>query len=79
EVEIEEMEEMAIEVEEAQEVEMEEEVEIPEAEEKEAEAKPVIYKTIKCPHCGGPIPITTTERPITVICPNCGAKGKLVK
>ena len=48
----------------------------PEAEEEEAE---IIYKVIKCPHCKGPVPITTMERPIVIICPTCGAKGRLVR
>jgi parallel beta-helix repeat protein len=32
---------------------------------------------IKCPKCSTPFPVTSTERPITIECPNCGAKGTL--
>jgi hypothetical protein len=32
---------------------------------------------IKCPKCATPFPVTSTERPITIECPNCGAKGTL--
>jgi len=32
---------------------------------------------IECPKCGSAVPVHSTERPITVQCPNCGAKGKL--
>jgi PKD repeat protein len=32
---------------------------------------------IKCPKCATPFPVTSTERPLTIECPNCGAKGTL--
>jgi KaiC/GvpD/RAD55 family RecA-like ATPase/ribosomal protein S13 len=32
---------------------------------------------IECPKCGSAVPVTSTERPLTVQCPSCGAKGKL--
>jgi chitodextrinase len=32
---------------------------------------------IKCPQCQTPFPVTSTERPLTIECPSCGAKGTL--
>jgi parallel beta-helix repeat protein len=32
---------------------------------------------IKCPKCGTGFTVESTERPITIQCPNCGAQGKL--
>jgi PKD repeat protein len=32
---------------------------------------------IKCPKCGTAFTVESTERPITIECPNCHAKGKL--
>ncbi|RLF67203.1 MAG: hypothetical protein DRN57_05920, partial [Thermoplasmata archaeon] len=55
-----------------------EEEEAPEEEEEEAEAE-IVYKIIKCPKCHGPVPITTLERPIVIVCPTCGAKGRLMR
>jgi PKD repeat protein len=40
-----------------------------------AAAKP--GQRIKCPKCGTPFTVESTERPITIECPNCHAKGKL--
>ncbi|MCU0799618.1 MAG: tetratricopeptide repeat protein [Candidatus Thermoplasmatota archaeon] len=50
-------------------------------EEEEVEEEPVeiVYKVIPCPKCGSGVPITTEERPIVVICPTCGAKGRIIK
>lgn len=31
-----------------------------------------------CPRCGGKVPITSSERPLTIKCPSCGKKGRLV-
>ncbi len=45
-------------------------------EEDEAE---IVQKMIKCPHCDGPVPVTTDKRPVVVICPSCGSKGRLVR
>ncbi len=44
--------------------------------EEEAE---IVQKMIKCPHCDGPVPVTTDKRPVVVICPSCGSKGRLVR
>jgi hypothetical protein len=30
-----------------------------------------------CPKCNSNIPITSEKRPLTIVCPGCGRKGKL--
>jgi len=47
----------------------------PEPEEKEKE--PLHY--IECPKCGADVPVYTKDRPITIECSTCGAKGRLTK
>jgi chitodextrinase len=42
-----------------------------------APAPPAGGQKIKCPKCGTPFTVTETQRPITIECPNCHAKGKL--
>jgi PKD repeat protein len=34
-------------------------------------------QNIKCPKCGTPFTVTDTQRPLTIECPNCHAKGTL--
>ncbi|UCH88012.1 MAG: hypothetical protein JSV49_07000 [Thermoplasmata archaeon] len=31
-----------------------------------------------CPRCGGKVPITSTKRPLSIKCPSCGKKGRLL-
>jgi len=48
-----------------------------ENEEEEETAVPQQIVKVRCHNCKKPITITSSERPITVTCPNCGAKGRL--
>jgi DNA-directed RNA polymerase subunit RPC12/RpoP len=57
-----------------------EEVEVSKEEETEGESEDedeVIDETA-CPRCGGKVPITSTERPLSIKCPSCGKKGRLL-
>ena len=45
--------------------------------EEEETAVPKQIVKVRCHNCKRPITITSSERPITVTCPNCGAKGRL--
>ncbi len=45
-------------------------------EEAEEEEKQQIVK-VRCHNCKRAITITSSQRPITVTCANCGAKGRL--
>jgi len=58
-----------------------EEVDIDEAAVEEADEEPVeiVYKVIPCPKCGSGVPITTEDRPVVVVCPVCGAKGRIIR
>jgi Zn finger protein HypA/HybF involved in hydrogenase expression len=56
----------------------EEEIEKEDSGENDADTE-VVYRMIKCPHCDGPVPVTTKKRPVVVICPSCGSKGRLVR
>lgn len=49
-----------------------------EAEEEVEEEKPKPIK-VRCHNCRKPITISSSERPITVTCPHCGAQGRLEK
>ena len=48
-----------------------------EGKKKEAEGEKETPKSIKCPKCGGDIPVEKWEFPMRVVCPHCGAKGVL--
>ena len=48
----------------------------PEEEPKEDKKPPKVVR-VACHNCKRPITITTTKRPITVICEHCGARGQL--
>jgi len=45
--------------------------------EEEETAVPQQIVKVRCHNCKRPITITSSERPITVTCPNCSAKGRL--
>ncbi|RLB67479.1 MAG: hypothetical protein DRH04_07920, partial [Deltaproteobacteria bacterium] len=52
--------------------------ESPEPERVEASSQPEhppTGKTVRCPVCGGDVPVPEGERPIRTVCPKCGAKG----
>ena len=46
--------------------------------EPEKEKEEEVLEETTCPRCGGKVPITSTERPLTIKCPSCGKKGRLV-
>jgi hypothetical protein len=50
-----------------------------EEDEEEDEDEEADLDTMPCPKCGSTIMITSSERPITIECDECGAKGKLTK
>lgn len=70
-------EEVEFEIDEA-EVEFEEVEEEPEEEKPEEDEEEKVYEETSCPRCGGKVPITSTERPLTIKCPSCGKKGRLL-
>ncbi len=49
----------------------------PDWDNEEETAVPQQIVKVRCHNCKKPITITSSERPITVTCPNCGAKGRL--
>ena len=55
----------------------EEEEEGEEDEEDEEEEQEQQIVKVRCHNCKRPITISSSKRPITVTCPNCGAKGRL--
>ena len=48
-----------------------------ETEEDEDEDEEAVDETT-CPRCGGKVPITSTKRPLSIKCPSCGKKGRLL-
>lgn len=61
--------------EEAEKEEEEEEGEEDEEDEEEEQEQQIVK--VRCHNCKRPITISSSKRPITVTCPNCGAKGRL--
>ena len=55
-----------------------EEEEPPEEEEEPEEDKPKVIK-VQCPRCGTTIVVDNPQRPLTIVCPNCGNRGKITK
>ena len=48
----------------------------PEPEEESDDEEAVDETT--CPRCGGKVPISSTKRPLSIKCPSCGKKGRLL-
>ncbi len=38
---------------------------------------PPALSHVNCYNCGGQVPITSSERPLSITCPSCGTRGEI--